>query len=237
VNDRLLHASSAYALMLYVTPLNSKHNLLYYSCCRRHPHSVVLLDEVEKAHQDVVSALNTQQLLTPGLQGASTPSAAVNIRPESGWGMPQTTRCSRHACPTSTEWHMHGFCSGSWLAHGHYKSILDCPLHVLRAHCSGMCGPWAMQMVADNARVLAWVAEEKNEILQHISCCSCCFTNTPASCPPQMNVLLSVMDDGRLTDSKGRTVNFANTLLIMTSNLGSEFLLDAGPDDQVCFHL
>lgn len=48
-----------------------------------------------------------------------------------------------------------------------------------------------------------------------------------------MNILLSVMDDGRLTDSKGRTVNFANTLLIMTSNLGSEFLLEAGNDEQV----
>lgn len=51
-----------------------------------------------------------------------------------------------------------------------------------------------------------------------------------------MNILLSVMDDGRLTDSKGRTVNFANTLLIMTSNLGSEFLLEAGNDEQVRTH-
>ena len=49
----------------------------------------------------------------------------------------------------------------------------------------------------------------------------------------QMNVLLSVMDDGRLTDSKGRTVNFASTLLIMTSNLGSEYLLEAGTDAKV----
>lgn len=48
-----------------------------------------------------------------------------------------------------------------------------------------------------------------------------------------MNVLLSVMDDGRLTDSKGRTVNFASTLLIMTSNLGSEYLLEAGNDAKV----
>ena len=40
-----------------------------------------------------------------------------------------------------------------------------------------------------------------------------------------MNVLLSVLDDGRLTDSQGRTVSFANTVIIMTSNLGSDFLL------------
>ena len=43
-----------------------------------------------------------------------------------------------------------------------------------------------------------------------------------------VNVLLSVLDDGRLTDAKGRVVSFANTVLIMTSNLGSEVLLDSG---------
>ncbi len=42
--------------------------------------------------------------------------------------------------------------------------------------------------------------------------------------PDVFNVLLQVMDDGRLTDSKGRTVDFKNTVLIMTSNLGSAFL-------------
>ena len=40
------------------------------------------------------------------------------------------------------------------------------------------------------------------------------------------NVLLQVLDDGRITDSQGRTVDFKNTILIMTSNLGAEFLLD-----------
>lgn len=43
-----------------------------------------------------------------------------------------------------------------------------------------------------------------------------------------MNILLSVLDDGRLTDSAGRTVSFANTVIIMTSNLGSEFLIGGG---------
>ncbi len=43
-----------------------------------------------------------------------------------------------------------------------------------------------------------------------------------------MNVLLAVLDDGRLTDAKGRTVNFANTVIIMTSNLGSDLLLERG---------
>jgi ATP-dependent Clp protease ATP-binding subunit ClpB len=39
-------------------------------------------------------------------------------------------------------------------------------------------------------------------------------------------VLLQVLDDGRLTDGQGRTVDFRNTLIIMTSNLGSEFLVN-----------
>jgi ATP-dependent Clp protease ATP-binding subunit ClpB len=43
--------------------------------------------------------------------------------------------------------------------------------------------------------------------------------------PEVFNVLLQVLDDGRITDSQGRTVDFKNTILIMTSNLGAEFLL------------
>ncbi|WP_430490205.1 ATP-dependent chaperone ClpB [Lactiplantibacillus pentosus] len=49
--------------------------------------------------------------------------------------------------------------------------------------------------------------------------------------PDVFNILLQVLDDGRLTDGQGRTVDFKNTILIMTSNLGSELLL-AGVDDQ-----
>jgi ATP-dependent Clp protease ATP-binding subunit ClpB len=45
--------------------------------------------------------------------------------------------------------------------------------------------------------------------------------------PDVFNVLLQVMDDGRLTDSKGRTVDFRNTLIILTSNIGSPIILDA----------
>ncbi len=45
------------------------------------------------------------------------------------------------------------------------------------------------------------------------------------------NVLLQILDDGRITDGQGRTVDFKNTIIIMTSNLGSEFLLDGVTDD------
>ena len=45
------------------------------------------------------------------------------------------------------------------------------------------------------------------------------------------NVLLQVLDDGRITDSQGRTVDFKNTILIMTSNIGSQYLLDGIQDD------
>ena len=44
--------------------------------------------------------------------------------------------------------------------------------------------------------------------------------------PDVFNILLQILDDGRLTDSQGRVVDFKNTIIIMTSNLGSEFLLD-----------
>lgn len=44
--------------------------------------------------------------------------------------------------------------------------------------------------------------------------------------PDVFNVLLQVLDDGRITDSQGRTVDFKNTILIMTSNIGSQYLLD-----------
>jgi ATP-dependent Clp protease ATP-binding subunit ClpB len=51
--------------------------------------------------------------------------------------------------------------------------------------------------------------------------------------PDVFNVLLQVLDDGRLTDGQGRTVDFRNTLIIMTSNLGSEFLVGLGEEDDV----
>src|SRR5690606_30509490 len=44
--------------------------------------------------------------------------------------------------------------------------------------------------------------------------------------PDVFNILLQVLDDGRLTDNKGRTVNFKNTIIIMTSNLGSQIILE-----------
>ena len=49
--------------------------------------------------------------------------------------------------------------------------------------------------------------------------------------PDVFNVLLQVLDDGRITDSQGRTVDFKNTILIMTSNIGSSYLLDGISDD------
>jgi ATP-dependent Clp protease ATP-binding subunit ClpB len=49
--------------------------------------------------------------------------------------------------------------------------------------------------------------------------------------PDVFNILLQVLDDGRITDSQGRTVDFKNTVIILTSNLGSQYLLD-GIDDR-----
>ena len=50
--------------------------------------------------------------------------------------------------------------------------------------------------------------------------------------PDVFNILLQILDDGRLTDSKGRVVDFKNTIIIMTSNLGSEFLLEGNTEKQ-----
>jgi len=59
------------------------------------------------------------------------------------------------------------------------------------------------------------------------------FDEVEKAHPDVFNVLLQVLDDGRLTDGQGRTVDFRNCLLIMTSNLGSEFLAAQGEGDDV----
>ncbi len=58
------------------------------------------------------------------------------------------------------------------------------------------------------------------------------FDEVEKAHPDVFNVLLQVLDDGRLTDGQGRTVDFRNTLIIMTSNLGSEYLASQGLDGQ-----
>ncbi len=49
--------------------------------------------------------------------------------------------------------------------------------------------------------------------------------------PDVFNIFLQILDDGRVTDAQGRTVDFKNTILIMTSNIGSQFILDVAGDD------
>ena len=57
------------------------------------------------------------------------------------------------------------------------------------------------------------------------------FDEVEKAHPDVFNVLLQVLDDGRITDSQGRTVDFKNTIIILTSNLGSQYLLDGVGDD------
>ena len=57
------------------------------------------------------------------------------------------------------------------------------------------------------------------------------FDEVEKAHPDVFNVLLQVLDDGRITDSQGRTVDFKNTILILTSNLGSEYLLNGITED------
>jgi ATP-dependent Clp protease ATP-binding subunit ClpB len=58
------------------------------------------------------------------------------------------------------------------------------------------------------------------------------FDEVEKAHPDVVNVLLQLFDDGRLTDGQGRTVDFRNTLVIMTSNLGSDLLVDAATDTE-----
>ena len=57
------------------------------------------------------------------------------------------------------------------------------------------------------------------------------FDEVEKAHPDVFNVLLQVLDDGRITDSQGRTVDFKNTILIMTSNIGAGYLLDGIKED------
>ena len=56
------------------------------------------------------------------------------------------------------------------------------------------------------------------------------FDEVEKAHPEVLNLLLQILDDGRITDSNGRTVDFKNTIIIMTSNLGSEYILDGKTD-------
>lgn len=62
------------------------------------------------------------------------------------------------------------------------------------------------------------------------------FDEIEKASPDVLNLLLQILDDGRLTDSNGRTVDFKNTIIIMTSNVGSEYILD-GKQDKVMSEL
>ncbi|MDB7816958.1 ATP-dependent chaperone ClpB [Intestinimonas butyriciproducens] len=60
------------------------------------------------------------------------------------------------------------------------------------------------------------------------------FDEVEKAHPDVFNILLQVLDDGRITDSQGRTVDFKNTIIILTSNLGSQFLLEGiGPNGEI----
>lgn len=58
------------------------------------------------------------------------------------------------------------------------------------------------------------------------------FDEVEKAHPDVFNIFLQILDDGRLTDSKGRTVDFRNTVIIMTSNIGSQFIQDLANDDE-----
>jgi ATP-dependent Clp protease ATP-binding subunit ClpB len=63
--------------------------------------------------------------------------------------------------------------------------------------------------------------------------CVVLFDEIEKAHPDVFNILLQVLDDGRITDSQGRTVDFKNTIIILTSNLGSNYILEGIQDDNI----
>ena len=59
------------------------------------------------------------------------------------------------------------------------------------------------------------------------------FDEVEKAHPDVFNILLQILDDGRITDSQGRTVDFKNTVIVMTSNLGSQYILDGIKDGKI----
>jgi ATP-dependent Clp protease ATP-binding subunit ClpB len=70
------------------------------------------------------------------------------------------------------------------------------------------------------------------EIVRRKPYCVLLFDEIEKAHPDTFNLLLQILDDGQLTDAKGRKVNFKNTIIIMTSNIGSDFILNAGQTKQ-----
>ncbi|TAL50133.1 ATP-dependent chaperone ClpB [Patescibacteria group bacterium] len=66
------------------------------------------------------------------------------------------------------------------------------------------------------------------EIVRRKPYCVLLFDEIEKAHPDTFNLLLQILEDGHLTDAKGRKVNFKNTIIIMTSNIGSEYILNAG---------
>ncbi len=62
--------------------------------------------------------------------------------------------------------------------------------------------------------------------------CVVLFDEIEKAHPDVFNVLLQVLDDGRITDGQGRTVDFRNTVIIMTSNIGSQYILNEANVEQ-----
>ncbi|WP_159789370.1 ATP-dependent chaperone ClpB [Sodalinema gerasimenkoae] len=65
-----------------------------------------------------------------------------------------------------------------------------------------------------------------SEAVRRMPYCVLLFDEVEKAHPDVFNILLQVLDDGRITDSQGRNINFCNTVIIMTSNIGSQYILD-----------
>eukprot|EP00922_Rhytidocystis_sp_ex-Travisia-forbesii_P059455 GHVS01088168.1.p1 GENE.GHVS01088168.1~~GHVS01088168.1.p1 ORF type:complete len:903 (-),score=202.18 GHVS01088168.1:23-2608(-) len=106
--------------------------------------------------------------------------------------------------------------------------LFDCPQHMVRLDMSEFMEPHAVARLvgAPPGYVGYDQGGQLTEAVRRTPYCVVLLDEVEKAHPQVFNLLLQVLDDGRLTDGRGKTVDFSNTVVILTSNLGSEYLLE-----------
>ena len=107
--------------------------------------------------------------------------------------------------------------------------LFDSEAHLIRIDMRNIWKNTLFQSLLGHHRI-RWVRSggSLTEAVRRQPYCVILFDEIEKAHPDVFNLLLQVLDDGRLTDSQGRTVNFKNTIIVMTSNLGSSEIQSFG---------
>ncbi len=203
---------------------------------RRKPYSVVLFDEIEKAHPDVFNVLlqvnESERNKTLHLEdelhkrvigqneGVTKVTEAI-IRSKAGIKDPTKPIGSfLFLGPTGV--------GKTELAKALAESLFDDESNMVRIDMSEYMEKYSVSRLIGAPPGYVGYDEggQLTEAVRRKPYSVVLFDEIEKAHPDVFNVLLQVLDDGRITDSQGRTVDFKNTILIMTSNIGSSYLLD-----------